>query len=270
MPTDAPAQSPLEPRKPSEFLGRPKPLAVALWIALGVVLVYSSTWVGPVTFYLSFQRFLEGESAAGGRRIVWALPVAAADSAPLPKAAVEYRQLGDLLVPLPSGAPTASERKDSHATVTYPEGRVRYDFFPERFVRDLYAEQLEAIGGKPGDAPETADEVKLLKAIMGTDPGAYRFGWGAAERSEYAARVLSKMRLLRDLPLRRLELSERAEPRAVVVLAEYESGEATVLAVTRRGSVVVQLSETAPEAWKASPALWFPKERARPVDRHDD
>lgn len=247
-------QAPTKPR----FLGRPKPWALVLWTAVAAVVIYSSTWVGPVSFYLTFQRMVAGKGApgeSGDGPLAWATPVASAAPAP----AAGYRVLGGLLVPLPPGTPSDVDWGETEATATYPEGRVRYDLLPERFVLDLYAQQIEALGRR---GRERLDEAVLFRRILETVPAEFRFGWDDETRTEYAARMLAKLRLLRDLPVRRLELAERDEPRASAALVEFASGEATVLVVAPEGGVAIQLPEKAPSSWKASAALWLPREHA--------
>lgn len=241
------------------FFARPKLGAIVLWAAIGAVVIAGSTWVGPVSFYWCFERpFLRRTVAIEGGAI-WRRPVAVAESR---RAEVwECRQVGDLSVPVPPGDLESFEVRGLEARAKFDKAEVTYSAFPPGFVRELYASQLEAVGGRRGDVA-LPEEGALLKSIVETTPGLFRFGWGPQERAEYAARLTSKMRLLRDWPTKRLDVYERAEPRAVAILAEYASGETTVIALVPGGILFANVSGEAPASWKASPVPWIPGEAA--------
>lgn len=241
------------------FFARPKLGAIALWLALGAALIAASTWVGPVSFYWCFERpFLRRTVAIEGGAIC-RRPVAVAEGRRAE--AWECRKVGDLCVPVPPGDLESFEVRGLEARAKFEKAEVTYSVFPPGFVRELYAAELEAVGGRRGDR-ELPEEGALFRSIVETTPGLFRFGWSSAERSEYAARLTAKMRLLRDWPTKRLDAYERAEPRAVAILAEYASGETTVIALVPGGTLFANVSGEAPASWKASPALWIPGEAA--------
>jgi hypothetical protein len=122
---------------------------------------------------------------------------------------------------------------------------------------------LETLGETSSQA---SSDIDLCRQIVQTTPREYRFGWGSKDRRTYAARLLAKFSLWRDLPVRRLEISERAKPSAISILAEYQEGLTTVLVVTEQGSVVIVLPEDAPAEWKVSPSLWLPKDAEERAD----
>lgn len=247
---------------PRPFCSRPKPLALALWVGLGALVFWLSQWAGPVGFWWFFERPFLKHAVAVERGVVCTAPVAVPGSHPCDWT---LRQMGGLGARQPPGKVLGVERNGADTTVRLEEGTILYSPLPEGFFRGVYLSQLSAVGGKEG---ATMDEVSLVRSVIDTIPGAYRLGWTPEERCDYAARLTSKMRILRDRPVRRLEVCERAEPRALVVLAEYVSGQATVICVTQRGGVVAQMSEKVPAEWLERPSLWLPGE-APPASEPD-
>ncbi len=239
---------------PASFHARPKPLALALWVALGAVLLWLSQWAGPVGFWWFFERPFLRHAVAVERGVVCTTPVVVLESRP---DAWTVRELGGLGARQPPGTVLGVERNGNDTTVRLEEGTILYSPLPEGFFREVYRSEREAVGGRSG-APK--DEVALVRSILETVPGAYRLSWTPEARCDYAARLTSKMRILRDRPVRRLEVCVRAEPHALAVLAEYISGQATIISVTERGSVVAQLSEKVPPAWLETPEHWIPGE----------
>lgn len=234
-------------RRPPE---EARPFILAAWILLGAVLIYLSTWVGPVAFYFYFQKKIEDGKISDG--VVWSSPQAVAMAA---TSGWSHRDHEGLRVPLPPGDLESFEAEGKLLIAKFAEGQVSYQRFPSGFISELYRSELERIGGELG--PPVSDSA-LLRDIVTETPETYRFDWPAPERTRYAARVLCKMLLWVDRPVRRLAMTETRAPDRACVLAEYEDGSAKVLAVAGGGSLVVLLPKDAPAAWKESPGNWFP------------
>lgn len=228
--------------------------ALAVCAVLGALFTYGSTWVGPAAFYLDFQRRIERHAVGAEGGILWSVPVAVALERP---PAWEYRAAAGLLVPAPPGRLLRTERRGLLTTLHFEEGCVQYRRFPKGLVGDIFRVRLRELGGGAGELP---GEVELLGQIAATHPDSFRMAWPTAERHRYAARVLSKLSLWHDQPVRRFEMCLRPSPRGTSILAEYEEGLATVLVVTDEYALVVVLPPGIPAEWKSSPALWFPKD----------
>ncbi len=241
------------------FFSRPKPLALAFWAVFGAVAIFASTWVGPLAFYWSFERpFLRRivavEGGAVSRRPVLLAETRAQET-------WECRAVGDLCVPVPPGALESFEVEGLQAAAKCEGAEIGYSVFPPGLIRQTYLAQLEAVGGHP-DPERLPGDAALLRDIFETTPGLFRFGWDARARSEYAARLTAKMRLVRDWPTVRFEIYEQPESETAAALVEYATGEVTAIAVVRGGTLVVGISGDVPDSWKSSPARWIPSEAA--------
>lgn len=222
---------------------------LAVYVVVGTLAVYLSTWVGPVAFYWSFQRqFAHAQERTALRRV----PAAVASA---PVAGWEYREVGGVELPFPPGQSAHWKNTGEYVQVVSEEGRMDYHRRSADFVRSLFRSEVEAVGG---DAVPLPDAVSLLREIATVSPASYRFTASTGERGRYAALLLSKLRLWDDRPLRRFQLFERETPHGISVLAEFDDGSAKVLVVSSQATLIIVLDRGTPPAWKASPAPWLP------------
>ena len=225
--------------------------SLVLYGCAGLLLIYVATWVGPIAFYYFFQSKFESGAIGFEGGVLRVTPTAVAlESTPQWETIVH----DGVSLPLPPGTVKAITHDEGFTKVTLAEGVVSYERHPPDFIPRLYAAELECIGGTVSAIP---DAVTLTREIAETTPNQYRFGVSNKQRCAYAARMLTKMRLWRDRPVRRIELSERADPHALGVLLDYEGGDARVLVVSDTRTLLITIPAGAPASWKASPADWL-------------
>jgi hypothetical protein len=225
-----------------------------VWVVVCAVLLYFSSWIGPLAFYYRFQKPLQEGRFGVPNGIVWSWPRAVA-LARTP--AWDYRKHGRYLLPIPPGHFTGFRDEGFFTVAVCDEGEIRYRCFPPNFIRSLFRSELEKIGGEAMELP--VDPI-LLAAIVRVNPNDYSFRWCAEERSLYTARILTKMRLFDDRPVRRMELAERPEPPGLSVLVDYEDATTKILTASADSTIIILLGPDTPGAWKASPAPWLPPE----------
>jgi hypothetical protein len=229
------------------------PLTWTLVAALGGVGIYLATWIGPISFYFSFQRPLLAE-AAGEKAppLVFHVP---RDVAPEKVAGWSY--FGDdkgFGFPLPPGQLTSVNKVGEMYAVRLKEGSYEVQKFDPGFLVFLYHQELTVIGGRTqrGWTDET-----ILTAVMREQPRRYELGWSARERAQYAAKLLCKMLVFENEAAVRVERASREDPAATAVLVEYEDGKAKIVRVDEQGVAVILLPPEAPDSWKISAAAWI-------------
>lgn len=230
-------------------------------------MIYLATWVGPVAFYWSFQRkVLAGDDGTSRGRLIWHLP---REVPPALASDWTWHHDGASGFPLPAGSLTKVEREGEVVVVSHDDGLFRVQRFPPGFIRFLFEQELRQVGAAAEGL--VLSDVAVLHEVLGEVPGRYEFTWSAGERHLYAARLLSKLLLFENRPVRRVEISTRAEPLISAALVEYSDGRAKVVRAGPSGVLVVLIPETAPSAWTASAGLWLVAPPVEPVDvDHED
>ncbi len=231
------------------FTGRPSRRALILLAAGGGLCIWAASWIGPLAFYYTFQKRFDDESLYVRGGIVGAYPAAAAAEA---ESACDCVVKDGTPIPVPAGARCEILRKDDMFVAMLPEGSIAYQRMPADFVRELYLEEL----GQTGAAPDAGvDERGILKDIIRTTPAQFRMRWPLAARNAYAARILAKLRLWEDKPVRRV--SEHEGPDGAAVLVEYADGSAKAITLAKNAALIICLPPGSPAEWKSSARQWL-------------
>lgn len=231
--------------------GTPSAGKIAFWLAAGALLIYLATWLGPVSFYFYFQTQFPGPEELGRESIFWRQP-RLVPAVPAPGWRVHDEP--GARFPLPPGAPEEIVQQGNVFVVRFPEGTFRVQMLPSGMVASLLLDELRTLGTRGETRPS---EVAALHDVLHETPRHFRFSWNERQRTRYAARLLVKMLLWEDRPLRRFELAELEEQGVAGALVEYKSGEVKVISTGPEGTVIVLLGTELPATWKASPALWM-------------
>ncbi|MEM7263749.1 MAG: hypothetical protein AAF488_17305 [Planctomycetota bacterium] len=248
------AQSPQVPSaSPSNSSQSSSPLRMGALVIGGALAVYFASMAGPAAFESSFQaRFLEGGDLHVPDGVVWGTPqAAAAEFEPW-----GFEKFDALLLPRPPGEFVKSTSEPSLKILEYKEGSIRYELLSRGFLQATLDEQTRRLGGT---VPDSRSDLDCLREIVRETPAAYSSSMPSSERAEYSARLLCKMLLWEDDPIRRFEFAESEAKDAISVLVEYQSGRLKVVVAESRGTMVVVLPQDVPEAWRSSQARhWFP------------
>jgi hypothetical protein len=240
---------------------------VTLLFLAGALAIYAASWIGPLAFYHAFQkRFNDGRlGIAGG--VLRTLPVAdAAETAPPSRCVVR----DGTRFPIPEGTLREFRNSGEVFVAVLAEGNVQYQRLPADFLRTLYDDELTHTGGTP---ERSTDEIAVLDDIARATPDAFRFNWPAQTRNAYTARILTKLLLWEDQPVRAIRAHNELHGRSVLV--EYADGGAKCVTVTAQATLVIRMEPDAPTAWKTSARQWIPlpygalQDDQPPVPPHD-
>ncbi|MBN1442294.1 MAG: hypothetical protein JXA90_06270, partial [Planctomycetes bacterium] len=200
-------------------------LSPARWVLLAVAGgagIYLATWIGPLSFYFSFQKKVLADGARDvNRPVVWHIPREVAYRETRGWSYARAEDGSGFPVP-PCGQGDAAPRVESDGglhLVHLEEATLRCQRFPRGFLVYLFLKELEHLGGR--DDRRLSDSL-ILHELLGEVPGRYEFTWSARDRSTYAARILSKMLLFESRPATRLEASTRLDPLRTAVLVEFD------------------------------------------------
>ncbi len=228
------------------------PVRIAVYVGLGVVVIYLGTWIGPLAFRSHFQGLMLAAREEVPGLVIWTRP----EEVPAVKAeGWTFRKEANFLIPVPPGAPEFT-REDEAVVATFEEGTITYRHFPKGFVGSLLRKEAEVVGAQ---IDETASDISLLREILEETCENYELGWSGSRRSLYAARILSKMSLWEEKTLRQFQFASRKG--ALSVLAEYENGVTAIMVAEDDGVLVVRVPEDGPASWKTSAADWLPEAR---------
>ena len=233
--------APDRPRKTPE-----SPRRIAIYLLVGVFVVYLSTWSGAVTFYFEFQQRLPGFG-----EVLWRTPVEVAA-----EAGDGWGMFGDAdrAVPIPLAPVVGVEEDGDKLRVRFAAGEIRYMRFGPGFMARMMKAQLETLKATT-ELP--TDDAAIFEELMRETPAHYDFSWSEEKRHRYAANLMCKMFLWDDLPVTRQEMACMGDSGGTSALVEYDGGATTIILAGHRGVTVVKLDADAPPAWRASPAFWL-------------
>lgn len=237
--------------------GRESSQRLGLFLSLGAIAIYLSTWMGAVAFHVSFQQPLLALERGPGHGVLWLQPQPALPAGSEPWAT---ETLEGFNVPIPPGRilEKRSEKttlglqlEEVGASGEVKSHAVTIELRPVGFLTSIHREKQQFLGVKTGDH---LGDASVLEDLARGNLQTYRFGWNEEERSRYAALLLAKMSLWDTGPVTRFEFASRGSTRAALV--EKPSGEARVIVAGDKCVLIVTLPAGVPEAWK-NPASWL-------------
>ncbi len=237
--------------------GRESSQRLGLFLSMGAMAIYLSTWLGAVAFHVSFQQPLLALERGPDHGVLWLQPQPSLPAGSEPWAA---ETLEGIIVPIPPGRILEKRRDKTTLGLQLEEvgasGEVKshavtIELRPVGFLTSIHREKQQFLGVKTIDQ---LGDASVLEELARGNLQTYRFGWNEEERSRYAALILAKMSLWNTDHVTRFELASRGSSRAALV--EKPSGEARIIVASDEFVRFVTLPAGVPEAWK-NPASWL-------------